>query len=213
MKTEIACVIDRSGSMESIRDDAIGGFNTFLKEQKAIDAPCRFSMCLFDHEYNLLHDGIEIRYIKELDTTTYVPRGYTALLDAIGRTINAIDSRISEYPDDKKPEKIIFVILTDGYENSSREFNKAKIKEMIEDKEKNHNWEVMYLAAHEDAFHEAGMIGIQVNKMASFSNTGAGGQSAFASANSNTTAYRAGVTPTATLQDVVDKEEDKRASS
>lgn len=211
MKTEIACVIDRSGSMESIRDDAIGGFNTFLKEQKAIDAPCLFSMCLFDHEYDLIHDGVELRYIKELDTTTYVPRGSTALLDAIGRTINAIDFRLSAAVD--KPEKVIFVILTDGYENSSQEFTKAKIKEMIEDKEKNHNWEVMYLAAHENAFHEGHLMGIQPQKMASFSNTGVGGQSAYASVSNNASTYRAGAIPTATLQDTVDEEEDKRASS
>ena len=157
MNTEIICVLDRSGSMATVVDDSIGGFNTFLAEQKKL-GDAKLSVVLFDHEYTPLYQGIDLKDAQELNHDTFVPRGSTALLDAIGKTISDAGKRFSNA--DVKPEKVIFVILTDGEENSSVEFSKSKIKEMIAHQTEKYSWEFIYLGANQDAIQAGGSIGI-----------------------------------------------------
>ena len=158
--TEIICIIDRSGSMESIRSDAIGGFNRFLADQQAPKDPARLTMVLFDDQYDIIYNGTDIHTVKPLTTSTFVPRGTTALLDAVGKTLNMVSARLVEIPTEARPEKIIVAILTDGHENASKEFSLSVIREMITHYTNDLNWDFIYLAATQDAFSEAGQMGI-----------------------------------------------------
>lgn len=161
--TEIICVIDRSGSMGHIRSDAIGGFNTFLEEQKRVDKPCKFTYVQFDDVYEMVHNGIPIRDMPPLNEDTYVPRGMTALHDAIGRTICTVGERLSATPERDRPGKVLFVILTDGVENFSKEYNLDEISKMITHQREKYNWEFVFLAANQDAFVAGRALGIQYN--------------------------------------------------
>src|SRR5687767_5892113 len=110
MKDEalIVCVIDRSGSMDAVVEDAIGGYNAFLKAQKALPTPARWSLVLFDHEYQQVESNIPITSAEPLDSNRYVPRGTTALLDAIGRTIDDTGKTLAALPEAERPNKILF---------------------------------------------------------------------------------------------------------
>ena len=167
--TEIICIIDRSGSMESIRSDAIGGFNRFLADQQEPKDPARLTMVLFDDQYEVVHNGTDIHTIPPLTTKTFVPRGMTALLDAVGRTLNTVSARLAEIPVQERPEKIIVAILTDGQENASREFSLPVIREMISHYTTDLKWDFIYLAATQDAFLDAEKIGISADYAIQFS--------------------------------------------
>jgi len=150
-KTSIYVILDRSGSMESCRADTIGGFNTFIKKQKELKADTAFlSLYLFDHIYEISFENKKIDQVEPLSYETFEPRGQTALLDAIGKTITSIKD------DDSN---VIIVIITDGEENSSREFSKTKINELISQK-KEKGWEFVFLGANQDAIQEASKLGI-----------------------------------------------------
>jgi uncharacterized protein YegL len=183
--TEIACIIDMSGSMTPIRNDAIGGFNTFLQDQQKLPDKANMTTVLFDDQYILLNDGVDVQTIKPLTSKTYVPRGTTALYDAIGRTINAIDARVSG----KKDQKAIVAILTDGQENASREFNKVKIMDLIKDREKS-GWMFIYLSASASAFADASAIGISSTNTMSFSHDSRGTHKAYSSMSYSASNYR-----------------------
>lgn len=157
---EIICIIDRSGSMQEIRDDAIGSFNSFLEKQKQIGNDALVTIVLFDDRYELIHNATKIANVKPLTSSTYVPRGTTALYDAIGRTIAEIDARLPQRPEGKPNDNITIAILTDGHENSSREFTQKQIFHLIESRTKNRDWDFIYLSADPDAFDAAGDIGI-----------------------------------------------------
>src|SRR3990167_9926770 len=137
--TELVFILDRSGSMGSMCDEAIGGFNAFLEEQKKLPGEAKLTLCLFDHEYQLIHNGKDIKTVEPLSKDTYTPRGTTALLDAVGRTLDDVGKRITDThtcnacgTTGKKPTKVLIAVLTDGLENASRDYKKTKINEMIE---------------------------------------------------------------------------------
>lgn len=180
--TEIVCIVDRSGSMASIRDDAIGGFNTFLEAQKSSASDAKMTVCLFDDQYDVLYDGVPVGTVKPFDTTTYVPRGMTALYDAIGKTVSTIDTR------PEKNSKVLVVILTDGQENSSREYRRDAVTRMIEDHTKS-GWEFLYLSASPTAFTDGGSMGIAHSNVFQYKPTGKGMSNAYRGANALTASY------------------------
>jgi uncharacterized protein YegL len=155
METYIIMILDRSFSMEGKETDVIGGFNHFLKEQKKLKDNAKLMTVLFDDQYEILHDGLDIQKVKPITSKDYFVRGNTALLDAVGRTIENIDS----YATDE--DKVLFFINTDGRENSSHKFNKAKIKEMVEHLQNEHNWRFVFLGAGIDAFAAGSTMGIR----------------------------------------------------
>lgn len=159
MNTEIICIVDRSGSMQTIRDDAIGGFNAFLAGQKAVPDTARVSVILFDHEYTPLYGPVELAEAQGLTGETFQPRGNTALLDAIGRTLATQGARVAS---ELWADKVIVCILTDGYENASREYTRPQIRKLIRDLEAAGKWQFVYLGANQDAFAEAADLGIEV---------------------------------------------------
>lgn len=156
---EIVVVLDRSGSMQSIRNDMIGGFNAFIEEQRKLPGDCNVTLTQFDDQYEVVYQG---KPLKDVPSLELAPRGGTALLDAVGRTISQVGTRLESTPEDQRPERVLFVILTDGHENASRELSKAKIKEMVEHQRSKYSWEFVYIGANQDSFGEAQSIGIGI---------------------------------------------------
>lgn len=160
--TEIVCVLDRSGSMGSIIDDAIGGFNAFLRSQQELDEGlARMTIAMFDDEYDLITESEDIADVEEFDTTTFVPRGCTALNDAIGKTITTMSENFNNRSKSKKPDNVVFVILTDGGENTSREYKLDQVKKLIEDKTENEDWKFVFLSSDVSAFEQGDALGIR----------------------------------------------------
>lgn len=158
--TEIVYILDRSGSMSGLEKDTIGGYNSFLEKQKKEDGDAVVTTVLFDDKYDMVHDRVDIKKVKALTNKEYYARGMTALLDAIGRTINYIDARHKNAIESEVPFKTIVVITTDGYENASREFDSSKVKAMIENQKKELGWEFLFLGANIDAVETAKDFGI-----------------------------------------------------
>ena len=157
MKTDITVVLDRSGSMHFCREEAENGVNIFIKEQQKIEGVCVFSLVQFDTKYEFIHKGIPI---EKVPTFKLVPGGMTALLDAVGRAINETGERLAKMEKIDRPGLVIFLIVTDGRENASKEFKKNQIKGMIEHQQSEYKWQFTFLGANQDAFAEAQGLGI-----------------------------------------------------
>ena len=186
--TEMVFILDRSGSMMHLTDDTIGGFNSMIENQKKEEGEAFVTTVLFDDQYELLHDHIDIKEIQPITNTEYYARGMTALLDAVGKTINSIGNRLSATPEDERPDKVIFVITTDGMENASREFVKSTVKDMIEHQQSKYSWTFMFLGANMDAVGEAATLGINTDFARTYTADTWGTQSVYSSV-SNAMAY------------------------
>lgn len=155
--TDITMVLDRSGSMQSIRDDTIGGFDAFLAEQRSQPGRCTVTLVQFDNEYEEVYVG---RDLADVPGLTLVPRGSTAMLDAIGRAAHATGARLAALPEERRPGTVIVGVMTDGLENASREFSYADIKALVEQQEQVYGWTFMYLGANQDAIEVGASIGV-----------------------------------------------------
>lgn len=176
--TEIIFLLDRSGSMAGLEDDTIGGFNAFIDKQKQLEGKTIVTTVLFDNKYEILWNGIDVNKVKLTDKEYYV-RGSTALLDAVGKTIIDVNYRLSKTSEDERPGKIIFIITTDGMENSSREFTYENIKQLIQHQQEKHDWEFIFLGANIDTAKEANNIGIDMNNAYSFEASESGVESMY----------------------------------
>lgn len=192
---EIICIIDRSGSMSSVRDDAIGGYNAFLESQKKIKEDANLTLVLFDHEYLMPYTG-DIKTAPKLssagsgdDYVHYCPRGNTALYDAVGRAITSVGERLSKLTEDGKPKGVMVVILTDGFENWSSEYSFDKIKEMINHQKEKYSWEFLFLSSDIKSFDMA-KNGLSISNAVSFAASSIGTRSAFDSIDSEVKQYR-----------------------
>ena len=183
--TEIAVIIDRSGSMESIATDAIGGFNAFLREQQQDTADARLTLILFDDEFLTIHDSVDVRSVAALNDKTYTPGGSTALFDAVGRTIDQLGQRLAATPEAERPAKVVVAILTDGHENASTDYTQSKIAGMIEHQRAKYGWEFIFLAANQDAVASAAAINIQAADAVSFVASSKGMRGVFAEMSSS----------------------------
>jgi len=190
MKAEIVCIIDRSGSMSDIKDDAIGGFNQFIEDQKKIPGEATVTFTQFDTEYEIIYSGKPLDEVPLLDSKTYIPRGWTALRDAIGRTVDEVGSRLEKTDPKDRPDKVIVVVLTDGHENSSREYSHEKVLEMINHQREKYNWEFIYLGASEDAFDVGSSFGFNHKDIAKFKATPQGIRTAYNVTSSLVGSYR-----------------------
>lgn len=164
--TEIIFVIDKSGSMSRLTNDTIEGFNGFVESQKD-DTKTTLTTVLFDTAWKTLHDGVDVYEVSPMTNKDYIACGGTAMLDAIGDTINRVQDRHDNLGVEK-PEKVLFVITTDGEENASRKFTKAQIEKMIKHQTNGHGWEFMFLGANMDAVKEAASIGISHDRSISY---------------------------------------------
>lgn len=164
--TDITIIMDRSGSMQSCREEAENGLNRFIEEQKNQPGEALFSLVQFDDQYELVHQAVPI---KKVPLCSLVPRGMTALLDAVGRTINTTGERLAAMTKAERPGLVIMMIITDGMENASQEFKRTQIKDMITHQQQKYNWQFTFLGANQDAFAEAGAMGISADTTANYS--------------------------------------------
>ncbi len=201
--THITVILDRSGSMESIRDDVVGGFNAFLKEQQRTEGMATLTLVQFDTAapYEVVHSFTLVQAVKPLTVETYMPRGGTPLLDALGRGINETDATLSLMREENRPARVVFVIVTDGMENASREFTRNQVARMIAEKQEVAGWQVVFLSADLSAVAEAEGMNVLRKQSLAFDKTAAGSRAAFSSVSSNVARMRRGEAADASFTD------------
>ena len=170
---DVVFLLDRSGSMQGSETDTIGGYNSYLEKQRKNKFNTKITTILFDDQYEVLHNRLNIKDVNNLTENEYYVRGCTALLDAIGKTINNLDKKV-------KDNKVLFVITTDGLENASKEYNKDKIKTLIES---HPNWEFIYIGANIDSYGEGASIGIPRKNISNYTKSKRGTDTLFKSIN------------------------------
>lgn len=188
--TEIVFILDRSGSMNGLETDTIGGYNSFLKTQRNVEGEAKVTTVLFDDEYIKLHDRIDINNVNPMSEKEYFARGTTALLDAMGKTIVDIGQKLRDTPENERPSKVILVTITDGHENASKEFTYKKIKEMISHQQIKYSWEFIFLGANIDAVKEAENLGIKASRAANYIADGDGTGVVYSSLAENVASFR-----------------------
>ncbi len=212
-KTDITIILDRSGSMSSVKDDTIGGFNNFLAEQQKVEGEASLSLVQFDDQYEVVYVDKDINSADRLTQATFQPRGMTALFDAIGQTINSVGQRLANLAEDKRPNKVVFVILTDGFENASREFSASKISEMINHQRNNYKWEFMFIGANQDAVLSAKEIGIPAAAALTYAANAEGTKMLFSRVAGKVASYRKSNNAAALQFNDEDREEQQKAGA
>lgn len=188
--TWVVVILDRSGSMATVRTDAIGGYNTFLAEQKDAPGEATWTLVLFSTAATTIDAQIPVSEARMLTDKTYVPAGNTALLDAVGETIQSVGKKLADMNEADRPNKVLFAILTDGEENSSREFTYEMVSGMIEHQRTVYGWEFIFLAADQDAIAGAQRLSIPAAHAFNYANTSQGNARAFSAVSSATALYR-----------------------
>jgi len=188
--TDINFILDQSTSMRLIESSTISGFNEFLKSQQEADGEANFTLAKFDSLYEIVYDAVNVKDVQPLSTKTFTPRGMTALLDAIGRTIDATGQRLAAMAEEDRPEKVIFVILTDGEENMSKEYTKERISEMIKHQTETYSWDFVFLAANQDAIQAGMQYGFQACNSMTFAANANGNSRVYSSMSDKMTMYR-----------------------
>ena len=172
--TEIVYILDRSGSMSGLEADTIGGFNSMMEKQKKTGEKAVVSTVLFDDECEVIHDRIPIEKIEKMTDKQYYVRGCTALLDAVGGAIDHIGNVHKYAREEDRPEKTLFIITTDGMENSSRKYTYDKVKKLVEKQKEKYGWEFLFLGANIDAIDVAGRFGISADRAVNYECDGEG---------------------------------------
>lgn len=190
--TSINVIIDRSGSMQHLTNDTIGGFNTFLQEQKEVPGEAVLSLTLFDTVCKSVHDCVPLAQVPKLNKTVYRTGGYTALLDALGTTINNTGARLAAMNEEDRPSKVIFLIVTDGAENSSKEFVAEKIRDMVTHQKEVYSWEFVFMGANIDSIATGTSLGVSAANSLNYSPTSVGTRGLYANVSKGLRSYRAG---------------------
>ena len=198
--TEIVCVLDRSTSIRTsgLTEKTIEGFNSFLKEQKQTPGKAKFTLCLFDggksygaiegKTYEIIHERVDVKDVPELNSKTFVPKGMTAMYDAIGNTIDSVYTKLKS--DKKKSDKVIFLIMTDGEENSSQEYTQATVFELIEKRKNEDKWAFLFIGANIDTMRAGGGLGISKGNTMAYTNTGMGVDTAYLNMSATVSQFR-----------------------
>lgn len=189
--TSINVIIDASGSMSGLTHDTINSFNTFLKEQKEFPGEAVFTLCTFNTDYRLVHDFQKIASVVDLDNVTYRPQGGTALLDAMGTTIDSVGRKLAAMAEEERPSKVIFLVITDGHENSSRRYSPDQIKSMVEHQKDVYAWEFVFMGANIDAIAAGTNLGISMQNTLNYVPSAAGTHQLYRSISDNMSSYRA----------------------
>ena len=164
--THLYFLLDRSGSMQSIKDDTEGGFNAFIEEQRSQSGQCRVTLAQFDDQYEEVYRD---RPVADVPPLQLAPRGSTALLDSIGRLVGEAGQRLAALPEHERPGIVIVGIMTDGHENASRELTHPQVKAMIERQTKDYGWQFLYMGADQDAIEVGSSIGVAATNSMTYS--------------------------------------------
>lgn len=188
--TDITIILDRSGSMQTTVDDAIGGFNAFIAEQKRQPGEAVLTLVQFDNQIQVDYEAEPLPFVKDLDRTTFVPRGSTALVDAMGSTINQLAARIKAIPKEDRPN-VVVVIITDGGENASREYQMKDVNSLITKLTKK-GYQFTFIGANQDAIKTGASFGVSALNSMSYASNSEGTLALFSSVSKNMSAYRSG---------------------
>jgi hypothetical protein len=183
--THIETILDRSGSMSLCWDSTIEGFNSFLADQKKVGGKCTVTQVQFDNAYEIHYHYTDIADVAYINRETYIPRGSTALLDAIGKSIVRLGAELAAKPEHLRPSKVIVLIQTDGQENASTEFNRAQVFEKVKHQQDKYGWEFIFAGTNQDAIMTAASYGIPTRSAIYYSNTAHGTANVWANVSSN----------------------------
>ena len=201
--TELVFILDKSGSMSGLEKDTIGGYNSLMEKQRKLDGECVITTVLFDNRYELLHDRIDLRAVTPITEKEYFVGGATALLDAVGRTIHKIAAVQEHTAEEYRAEKVMFVIITDGEENASREYSAAQVEELIKRQKERYGWEFVLLGANIDAVETAGRFGIDADRAVDYVPDGRGTELNFRMMSETVAAFReCGAVPAECLDEI-----------
>ncbi len=187
--TWIVEVLDESGSMNDIKSDTIGARNEFVREQRKVEGEANCTLVKFNTKIERVYENVSIHDTPLLDANNYIPKTYTRLYDAMGLTIKEVKAKIKALPEEMRPGKVLFVIVTDGKENRSTEFNRAQVFEMISKREKK-GWNFIYLGANQDAMEEGGKIGLNKFNTVTWEADARGVNTAYMAASNYATKFR-----------------------
>lgn len=203
---ELVFILDRSGSMQGLESDTIVGFNSMLEQQKKKPGKARVSTILFDDRIEVLHNRVKLEEAKPITSKEYYVRGRTALLDAIGSAICYIGKCHASIPSEKLPKHTLFVIITDGMENSSHCYSAQQIKKMIQHRKEKYRWEFLFLGANIDAVETAGQIGITPDRAVNYHCDGAGVRLNYETVDQAVSAIRCDTLLNAHWKDAIEKD-------
>lgn len=189
--TEIIFILDRSGSMHGLEDDTIGGFNSFIEQQKKEEGEAFITTILFDDQLKIIHDRENIKNIRKMTRKDYYVGGCTALLDTVGYAIKKAIQVQKKLPVHQKSDHVLFVITTDGYENASCEYTYSQINKLIKYQQKHYDWEFLFLGARIDAIKEASKLGIDEARAVRFYEDSDGIEESYNAVSNFTTQMRA----------------------
>jgi hypothetical protein len=210
--THISMILDRSGSMSDVKMETISGFNAFLEDQRKVEGTSTLTLVQFDsvEPYDVIHDFKPLDAVVPLDGVVFQPRGMTPLRDSVMRCITETGLRLAALAEDQRPERVIFVIITDGLDNRSRHTPK-ELADQIQHQTDMYNWKFVYLGANQDAIAQAKCIGIAANASMSYARTSAGVLHCFASVSRGMKSYRTADLAVASSDVTFYTEEDRKA--
>ena len=208
--TELVFILDRSGSMAGLESDTIGGFNSMLEKQKAEDGEAYVTTVLFDSHHQIIHDRLDLKEVKPLTKKEYFVRGSTALYDAVGTTVEHIAGIHKYARREDVPAHTMFVIITDGMENSSRRFSRQMLKNLIEKQKEEYGWEFMFIGANIDAEETAESFGIDRGRAANYIPDSEGTQIIYDAVCCNVSSVRAGKAMCDDWSEKIDEDYKKR---
>lgn len=190
--TSINVLIDSSGSMAHLTKDTIGGFNSFLVEQKAQPGTAMVTLCTFSTTVQPIHDCVDLQSVPNLTTDTYRAKGGTALLDTMGLSITKVGNKLAAMPEEERPSKVIFLIITDGEENSSKEYVLQTVKDMVSHQREKYNWEFVFIGANMDAISAGANLGVATNNSLNYEATMDGTKKLYQGLSKGISDYRMG---------------------
>lgn len=188
--TSVNVIIDSSGSMEHLTNETISGFNTFVADQRNVQGDVVFTLCVFNTRSELVHDAIPLAKVPNLTIETYRPNGYTALLDAVGSTIDRVGRKLAAMPEEERPSKVIFLIITDGEENSSRKYTLEQVKSMVTHQREKYSWEFVFLGANIDAIAAGTSLGVTASNSVGYTASSVGTKALYSNVSRSLGNYR-----------------------
>lgn len=197
--THILVVLDRSGSMNAVREATIGGLNQFFQDQTTVPGDVRLTLVQFDDRYEVFRQNVDLKTMPLLTQVDFLPRGWTALYDAIGRGMTDLGEELAKLPEEQRPGQVIVVIQTDGQENASHTFSQSQIFDMIKHQTDKYSWKFIFLGANQDAYATSRQLGVPLNMTLSYNANAVSSAKVFQATSQQVANTRSGGTYGATL--------------